>query len=394
MNRPAFASALLSTVIAVQAASAAPVTVVEYYNSAVDAYFITGRAAEQQALDAQPGFVRTGMTFAAEEAATATVPEGKVCRFYISATSPYTSSHFYGQGADCQTLLQQTPPGFSYEGYDFATAVPSASACAPGTFPVYRSFRPAANGITPNHRYVTSNATLTVAQNAGFRSEGVAFCATAVTDATLMDAAKDTCGTFYYPNVRVSYRSVASDGVTSTFIRQHGGVSTSFQGYQDAAPVYDFSTSNLTHVIRENADEWTALGTREYDSIGLLESYFNPSVTIPKRMSIGQTVAGTQDITYSRDDGLGAVRRTFTLTFMGRETVTADAGTYRACKFTLQRQTTYSGPALNESDNMTLWVGDGVGVVKSYNQASEAIGTAVPTQRTVTVTAVAVDPLF
>lgn len=394
MTRTILASTLFFSLTAVPAVSATPVTVVEYYNRTIDAYFITGRAAEQQALDAQPAFARTGMTFVAEAAATAAQPSGKVCRFYISSNSPYTSSHFYGQGTDCESLLQQSLPGFSYEGYDFATATPAASACPTGTFPVYRAFRPAANGITPNHRYVTSNATLTVTQNAGYRPEGTAFCAAAVTDATLMESAKDTCGTFFYPNVRVSYRSTASDGTTSTFIRQHGGVNTNFHGYTDAAPVYDFSSSNLTHVIRENNDEWTALGTSEYDSIGLLESYFSPTVAIPKRMSVGQTVTGTQDITYSRDDGLGAVRRTFTLTFMGRETVSVDAGTYRACKFTLQRQTIFSGPALNESDNMTIWVGDGVGVVKSYNQTSDAVGTATPTQRTVTVTAVAVDPLF
>ena len=143
----------------------------------------------------------------------------------------------------------------------FATAVPSASACAPGTFPVYRSFRPAANGITPNHRFVTSNATLTVAQNAGFPLGGVAFCATAVTDATRWTLPRTHAARFTTPNVRVSYRSVASDGVTSTFIRQHGGVSTKLSAIKMQRR-YDFSTSNLTHVIRENADEWTALGTR------------------------------------------------------------------------------------------------------------------------------------
>ena len=40
---------------------AQPVTVVEYYNKPLDAYFITGRAAEQQQLDALGDFQRTGM---------------------------------------------------------------------------------------------------------------------------------------------------------------------------------------------------------------------------------------------------------------------------------------------------------------------------------------------
>ena len=40
-------------------ASAQSVTVVEYYNSAVDAYFITGRTAEQNVLDGVADFKRT-----------------------------------------------------------------------------------------------------------------------------------------------------------------------------------------------------------------------------------------------------------------------------------------------------------------------------------------------
>ena len=47
------------------AQTSAPVTVVEYYNATLDAYFITGRTAEQTTLDALPAdFRRTGMQFA------------------------------------------------------------------------------------------------------------------------------------------------------------------------------------------------------------------------------------------------------------------------------------------------------------------------------------------
>ena len=41
------------------------VTVVEYYNKTVAAYFLTGRAAEQTAIDAVADFERTGMSFVA-----------------------------------------------------------------------------------------------------------------------------------------------------------------------------------------------------------------------------------------------------------------------------------------------------------------------------------------
>ena len=60
------------------------VTVVEYYNKTLDAYFITGRASDQAALDTLSAFQRTGMTFAATAAASATAAQTKICRFYIS----------------------------------------------------------------------------------------------------------------------------------------------------------------------------------------------------------------------------------------------------------------------------------------------------------------------
>ena len=44
-------------------AQSSTVTVVEFYAKTLDAYFITGRANEQAALDASNAFERTGMTF-------------------------------------------------------------------------------------------------------------------------------------------------------------------------------------------------------------------------------------------------------------------------------------------------------------------------------------------
>ena len=70
------------------------VTVTEYYNKPLDAYFITGRANEQQTLDATTDFQRTGMTFQAVAASAATSATTRICRFYISIASPFTSSHF------------------------------------------------------------------------------------------------------------------------------------------------------------------------------------------------------------------------------------------------------------------------------------------------------------
>ena len=108
------------------------VTVIEYYNKPLDAYFITGRATEQQIVDANTDFQRTGMTFQAVAASAATSATTRICRFYVSTTAPFTSSHYYGrEGTDCESLLAQNLTGFSYEGYDFALAQPSSGASGP-----------------------------------------------------------------------------------------------------------------------------------------------------------------------------------------------------------------------------------------------------------------------
>ncbi len=184
------ATALRHVVLALAFATAAlcaaaqAVTVIEYYNKPLDAYFITGRADEQSTLDAVADFQRTGMTFQATDAAAAPATLTKICRFYVNVASPLVNSHFYGrQGVDCEAILATNPAGFSYEGYDFALQTPTAAACPVGTTTVFRSFRALAAGKTSNHRYTVSAATYASAAAASYVGEGAAFCATAVTDA-------------------------------------------------------------------------------------------------------------------------------------------------------------------------------------------------------------------
>lgn len=164
------------------------VTVVEYYNRALDAYFITGRSNEQALLDSLPAdFSRTGMTFTASAAVSP--PEVRICRFYVNVASPLVNSHFYGrEGIDCEVIRAQNPPGFTYEDFDFAVAQPSASGeCAPATpVRVFRSFRAAVNGRTSNHRYTTSSASYDGMTTAGWAPEQAAFCVTSATDAALV----------------------------------------------------------------------------------------------------------------------------------------------------------------------------------------------------------------
>ncbi len=163
------------------------VTVAEFYNTALDAWFVSGRPDEQYVLDSTSGFQRSGATFQAKSALASdlTAAEDAVCRYYISITSPFTSSHFYGfKATDCATIASGiaagTVNGFSNEGYDFATYKAATSTTCPtaAPVPVYRSFRTAANGKTPNHRYTTSSTSRDSMTAQGWVNEGIAFCST------------------------------------------------------------------------------------------------------------------------------------------------------------------------------------------------------------------------
>jgi Repeat of unknown function (DUF5648) len=157
------------------------VTVVEFYNASLDAYFISARPTEQAALDAVPAFSRTGTRFVANAAADATSAQTRVCRFYISLASPFVSSHFYGaELTDCALIQSNLPPGFSFEGFDFAINVPDLNGVCPAASrqPIYRAFRSAANGVTPNHRYTASLSEYNTLLSRGWTPEGVAYCTT------------------------------------------------------------------------------------------------------------------------------------------------------------------------------------------------------------------------
>jgi Repeat of unknown function (DUF5648) len=184
----AFAT-LCASPFAAPIAAAQNVEVVEYYHRGLDAYFITARANEKTALDALPGdFTATGMRFAAVAPSNAQSSFVNVCRFYIAASNPFVSSHFYGQDTgECASILALALPGFTAEGFEFAAAAPSGSGSACPAFapvPIYRSFRVAVNSRTPNHRYTASRADYDAMSAASWTPEGIAFCATSATAAS------------------------------------------------------------------------------------------------------------------------------------------------------------------------------------------------------------------
>ena len=151
--------------------------VVEYYNAALNHYFVTAFPEEAAALDAGnpvAGWVRTGVRwnawkFAGEKAAA--VP---VCRFF-GTPNVGPNSHFYtADAAECAKVRKN--PDWTYEAIAFHIEVPQGTACMAGTEPVYRSFYPGAVVSQSNHRFLPD---LTMHQNMASASilEGVVMCA-------------------------------------------------------------------------------------------------------------------------------------------------------------------------------------------------------------------------
>jgi CubicO group peptidase (beta-lactamase class C family) len=158
-----------------------PTDVVEYKVVVSNSYFLTGRVLEQVLLDGLPAsFKRTGATFVAASTARISGAEDAICRYYISDAAAGISSHFYGRrSTDCGLIAANKPASFADEGFDFASAFPDANGNCPADHPekIYRSFRKAAPGINPNHRYSASVSSYDAMTAQGWAAEGVAFCA-------------------------------------------------------------------------------------------------------------------------------------------------------------------------------------------------------------------------
>lgn len=183
------AAAAVGLSLAQPAMAQTAVTVVEYYNKGIAAYFLTGRQDEQTQLDAIADFQRTGMSFVASASAGAIAPLAPVCRYRIDLPNSAFSSHFYGLPADCALIASAVLNGqvnnFFNEGLDFAIEKPTATGC-PASSPVaiYRTLRTQSPVDTPNHRYTTSPASYLEMLDRGWVGEGAVFCAKSAVDQT------------------------------------------------------------------------------------------------------------------------------------------------------------------------------------------------------------------
>ena|SRR5689334_1063218 len=144
--------------------------VVEFYDAALDHYFMSPLANEIQALDNGmfPGWVRTGQSFNAYGQAVAGA--SPVCRFYLPPV--YGDSHFYsGSPDECAAVLAKYP-FFVYESpalFYIPLPDPATGACPAGTVPVYRVWDMRAD---TNHRYTTSRALRDQMVASGWLAEG------------------------------------------------------------------------------------------------------------------------------------------------------------------------------------------------------------------------------
>ena len=166
-------------------------TVIEYYNAALDHYFITPLADEIVKLDTGvvAGWTRTGYFF--DGYATSTEALGTtvspVCRFYIPPQ--HGDSHFFSASpAECAVVRSKVTSDPNFSGYieetpaEFYIALPDTTTgeCPVGTAPVYRLWNQRADS---NHRYTADRAQRDAMVARGYAPEGygplgVAMCTT------------------------------------------------------------------------------------------------------------------------------------------------------------------------------------------------------------------------
>lgn len=184
LSARAIAAACLASCLS---APARAETVVEYYNAALDHYFMTPLADEIDALDSGRirGWTRTGLVF--DGSSSPGPGANPVCRFYIPPA--HGDSHFFSASpAECAVVLESMATDPNFSGYieetaaAFYIALPDTAtgACPAGTAPVYRLWNHRADS---NHRYTADAATRDAMIARGYVPEGygplgVAMCTT------------------------------------------------------------------------------------------------------------------------------------------------------------------------------------------------------------------------
>jgi hypothetical protein len=381
------------------------VTVVEYYNATLDHYFITADSAEIAVLDgggASGAWQRTGRSFKAWGANGGPTGSEQVCRFFgtdryrADGTRIGPNSHFYtadpGECAFVRTAWQslandgQMYPAWTFESYAFRVIAPVNGVCPLGTSPLYRAYNNGALG-DPNHRY--STILLLLQTMPGWTVEGVVMCLPGVSAGSGVDADSAEC-MVPVPGHSSVMQDVATGAtqrhwVTGTTITPvvHVSTQTGNATVDDERNYSILAGSGTTKIVRF-ADYKTTLSLELSGVNVIIETTINDGQQLTLPMAPGETQSGSQSVSGNyaiTTTALGSPATICTApitgtiqwqwTYVGMESLTVPAGTFKACRFEYVRSEslgTTCPPGIaggSASDAVTYWFAPDIGIVKA-----------------------------
>src|SRR5688572_2273854 len=168
-------AALSLLAFALSALPARASQVIEFYNEALDHYFITNNANEISDLDSgvHRGWVRTGHRFEVFDAGDPRLANSTpVCRFYGNPARGLDSHFYSATPQECTDVQVRFPDAWFLESTDvFRVQNPETSGTCPATtMPVHRLYNVRSD---VNHRYTTDRAVVTAMLAKGYVLEGV-----------------------------------------------------------------------------------------------------------------------------------------------------------------------------------------------------------------------------
>lgn len=152
-------------------------TALEFYNEGRDHYFMSSNPAEIAALDsgAQPGWARTGKSFAVFAPGKGGGVGAPVCRFYGSPAAGLDSHFYTANAAECAALPGLFGGSWQLESTEaFAVRLPNENGeCEEGWAPVHRFWNRRADS---NHRYTTDSFVAAQMRSRGWAEEATFMC--------------------------------------------------------------------------------------------------------------------------------------------------------------------------------------------------------------------------